>query len=153
MYSGVPHTELEYKAPLVNNGRLQSRFQQLFVTWLLAVATFCCIVPTILFALNVSLQNPFSLKLLPSTPGTTILILNILSHLSVFLLSQLSGLVLEALRWSLASSRSGITAFGFLALGRATNVMGVARLLFRSTRKEGDLGHLRNEHRLWGFQR
>ncbi|KAI9770897.1 MAG: hypothetical protein M1840_002601 [Geoglossum simile] len=76
------------------------------------------------------------------SPGKTITVVNVLSHGVAFLLLQLVSSVFEALRWALASSRSGIRVMSFLALGQATSTLGVLSLC----RKRG-------VHLIWCFQR
>ena len=63
------------------------------------------------------------------SPGHTITIVNILSHLNVFLVIQLLDHAFEVLRWSLASREKGVSLATFLATSKASSFAGVADLL------------------------
>ena len=73
-------------------------------------------------------EKPVPAPLQIST-GHTITIVNILSHLNIFLVSHLLESAFEAMRWSLASRRKGVSIATFLALSRAAGFVGVADLL------------------------
>lgn len=118
-------------------------------TWLLMAFATALLGFTIFFAWNSTLADPFVQSLLPASPTHTITALNILSHVTVFVLQVLVSNVFEALRWAFASSEQGISAFGFMSMSRATNLLGVLYLLpFNSGSTEFWTGH-----RLWGLQR
>lgn len=119
-------------------------------TFGLAFLTTAVMAFTIFFAYNCSLEHPIAPALIFSQPSTSILVLNIASQLTIFCLSEMTIWVFEALRWAFASSLSGIPAYTFLALSRATSTVGVLYLMIgrpneRGVRKDG--------HRLWGGQR
>src|SRR5579862_3399093 len=80
-----------------------STCSQFLTTWLLMAFTSAWLAFTIFFAWNSTLANPLMQRLLPSNPSHTITALNILSHVTVFLLQLLVSSVLEALRWAYAS--------------------------------------------------
>lgn len=63
------------------------------------------------------------------SPGHTITIVNILSHLNVFLVILLLDHAFEVLRWSLASRKKGVSLATFLATSKASSFAGVADLL------------------------
>jgi hypothetical protein len=63
------------------------------------------------------------------SPGHTITIVNILSHLNVFLVVLLLEYAFESLRWSLASRKKGVSITTFLAMSRASSFAAVADLL------------------------
>jgi hypothetical protein len=63
------------------------------------------------------------------SPGHTITIVNILSHLNVFLVVLLLDHAFEVLRWSLASRKKGVSMATFLATSKASSFAGVADLL------------------------
>jgi hypothetical protein len=63
------------------------------------------------------------------SPGQTITIVNILSHLNVFLVVLLLDDAFEVLRWSLASRKKGVSMATFLATSKASSFAGVADLL------------------------
>ena len=77
-------------------------------------------------------------------PARAVLAINLGSTVAIFLLAALVNEGFEILRWRLAMRRSGIGIATFLALGRATTVGGVIRLLF-SGQKVG--------HQKWCIQR
>ena len=131
--------------------KLQSPARQQFPTWFLVFATSVCICITIFIAYNGSLDQPLSRKLTFETPERSITCLNILSHVSMFFLAELLSCVFEKIRWALACSEIGTSAYTFLALSRATNVIGVASLLLART--PGSLFKFANGVRVWGSQR
>lgn len=63
------------------------------------------------------------------SPGHTITIVNILSHINVFLVGLLQDQAFEILRWSLASRKKGVSMATFLATSKASSFAGVADLL------------------------
>lgn len=106
---------------------------------------------TFFFACNISAETPVASDLIFDQPQRSVLALNILSQISMFLLYELTTSLLESIRWTLACSRSGTSAFTFLILSRATNNIGILSLVMskgstpRKIQKDG--------HRLWGTQR
>ena len=130
--------------------RLQSTFRQFFWTWLLALFAAFWIMFTIYFAYNCTLEKPLSTALIFSSPDNTLLVLNILSHGTIFCLKELTSAVFEAVRWAFASSNKGIPAYSFLSLSRATNLFGIL-ILFAG--KEKNSLASKEGHRIWGFQR
>src|SRR5437762_6068518 len=130
--------------------KLQSRPRQLLVTGLLLIVAFFCTLFTILFAYNSSIDRPFSKGLVLATPQRQIVALNVFSQLTVFVLGELITALFEALRWSFASSRFGISGFNFLALSRSTSILGILRLLQKN---EPSSRSFMSGHRQWGTQR
>jgi len=118
-------------------------------TWLLMTLTSVWLGFTMFFAWNSTLSNPFVRNIMPSGPAQTITVLNILSHITVFLLQVLTSSVFEILRWAFASTKAGVSAFGFLTMSRATGPLGVLYLLFFDSKT----GNFWTGHRLWGVQR
>src|SRR5271170_5472202 len=124
--------------------------QQTF-TLIIACVTAVFMSFTIFFAYNSSMETPVSSILIFSNPERSILALNVLSQLTIFFLHELTTSVLEATRWAFASSASGVSAFAFLSMSRATSIVGVLCLLMGNgptpykVEKDG--------HRLWGGQR
>jgi hypothetical protein len=76
------------------------------------------------------------------SPGKTVLVVNILSHIVAFLGWDLLENVLEEMRWALACRVEGVSLMTFLALSRATPYSGVAYLCL-----------MRGGHRFWCLQR
>jgi hypothetical protein len=138
----TPHLEQEF---------LESPLHQQRFTVLLALLTAMCMSFTVFFAYNSSLERPVSSTLIFEKPERSILVLNIASQMTIFCLAELTSSVLESTRWAIASSDSGTPAYTFLALSRATSIVGVLCLLGKSdgprTTFQGD------GHRLWGSQR
>ena len=129
---------------------IQSTFRQFFWTWLLVILTIAWIIFTIFFAYNASLTQPKRTALLFSEPQYTILTLTILSHGTVLMLAALAETASEGLRWVYACSSSGVSAYSFLTLSRATGILGVLNLwLEKGTKGCGS----RNGHYIWSFQR
>lgn len=126
---------------------LKSKLRQYIVVWLLALLSISWTTFTIFFAYNSSMLQPVAPALIPATPQNAILAINIFSQITIFLLGELSVSVFEAIRWSIASSGYGISAFSFIVLSRATSNLGVLRLLSRFKTKSG------KSFRIWGTQR
>lgn len=82
---------------------------------------------------------PSSLQL---QPGTTVLVINILSHVVAFLCWTLFSDTMEALRWALACRPEGILLTSFLVLSRATPFLGVSYLCTT-----------KGPHQFWAMQR
>jgi len=118
-------------------------------TFGIAFVTTAMMAFTIFFAYNGSMDHPVAPLLIFKEPSTSILVLNVLSQLTIFFLSEMTIWVFEGLRWSFASSLTGIPAYTFLALSRATSAVGVLFLLF----SKNERGVKRDGHRLWGGQR
>lgn len=129
----------------------QGPIRQQRFTLLLAVLTALCMIFTIFFAYNSSLELPLSTKLIFERPERSILALNVASQITIFCLAELTSVVLEATRWAFACTSSGTSAYTFLALSRATSIMGVLSLLFYSGAKPKTFQ--KDGHRLWGGQR
>jgi hypothetical protein len=125
-------------------------WQQRFTVFL-AVLTGLCMIFTIFFAYNISLEQPLSTKLIFEKPERSILVLNVASQITIFCLAELTSAVLEATRWAFACTNSGTSAYTFLALSRATSIVGVLSLLFSNGAKPKTFQ--KDGHRLWGGQR
>jgi hypothetical protein len=118
---------------------------------LIAILTAICMSSTIFFAYNSSLEEPHLAPLVAKNPARTILILNVMSQVTLFALAELTTLVMDATRWALACSNTGISALTFLTLSQATSLLGVLYLSVGNGRVGGKFR--RNEHRIWGAQR
>lgn len=128
----------------------QSPIEKQRWTLLLALLTCGVMIFTVFFAYNSSLAVPISTKLIFDTPATSVLVLNIASQVTIFCLAELTICVFEAIRWALACSARGVQGYNFLALSRATNLMGVICLLVGGTTTKQSIS---GSHRLWGSQR
>jgi hypothetical protein len=137
-------TSLEFPPAETSNGEpLKPTWRQFLITWLTTLLLGLVVLFTIYFAWNSTLNNPQSPNLIFATPGHTIIALTVLSHITVLLLQTTMGNVFEAVRWSSAGTRKGISSLNFLILSRATGMLGVLYLLLGSG----------SGHRLWGLQR
>jgi hypothetical protein len=119
--------------------RKSRRFATLWVT--AALAVFASI-----FSIWYSYRVMVNEKALPSSlqlqPGTTVLVVNILSHVVAYLCWSLFSDTTEALRWALACRPEGVLLTSFLVLSRATPFIGVAYLCTTI-----------GPHQIWAVQR
>src|SRR5271169_3146244 len=143
-----------YRVPryrfLHSHGSDKIPYRNLRLTLLFALLTIISLSFTVFFAYNSSLEHPVTSTLIFHQPTRSILVLNILSQVTIFCLSELTSTILDALRWAFVCSASGTSAYTFLALGRATNVIGVLSLILGSGTESF---FQRDGHRLWGCQR
>ena len=111
---------------------LQSQSEQLIAAWLWVVATgiFCSWAISFTYAVFIS-DKPLP-RVYDWSPPTTILLVNIASHVAVFLTSGLIGAIFDALCWSLASRSKGTTLGTFLVTQKSADVMGVGKLFLMS---------------------
>ena len=116
-------------------------------TYLIAIITLICMISTIVFAYNSSLETPLLPTLVAKSPERTILILNIMSQVTLFSLAELTTVTMDATRWALAGSTTGTSALTFLALSKATTLLGALVLSIRNGKSDG------NSHRIWSMQR
>jgi hypothetical protein len=123
-----------------------------YPTIMMALATTFLMSFTIFFAYNSSLQKPMLSLFVSKSPERSILILNIASQISLFALAEMECLIYDAVRWVLASHRSGTPGLTFITLGRATGLLGSIYLSFSRSRVSGK-AQVYNDHRLWGVQR
>lgn len=128
-----------------------STIRQQWLTIVLSYATAVCIALTIFYAYNGCLDRPIFSALIAKRPQQSILILNILSQATIFLLCELTTSIFEITRWAFACTTSGVPAYTFLALSRATNTLGVLSLLREG--KESGKKWTYDDHRIWGTQR
>jgi hypothetical protein len=126
-------------------------FRQKWGMLALTCLTTGCLAFTFFFACNISAEQPVSTNLIFDQPNNSVLALNILSQISMFLLYELTTALLEAIRWTIACTESGSSAFTFLILSRATNIIGVFSLLMSKGTTPGKIQ--KDGHRLWGIQR
>jgi hypothetical protein len=108
---------------------LESRWKQHLFAFLVFLVTSVWVALTITFSLISSSSTPIRIF---AKPGTTILVLNVLSTITLFFLKELVAAACESLRWTLSVRPIGIDVATFLGLGSATNALGVLRLLFSS---------------------
>jgi hypothetical protein len=135
-----PVTPTEFESPWGQNK----------LKWIIIVFTAFWIVFTIIFAYDCTRTYPLTNTFFNPTPSQTILVLNIMSHVTVLALITITSGTLESIRWALASTVEGIPAFAFMILSRATGVIGVIALL---RRKQELRDRILGAHVFWGIQR
>jgi hypothetical protein len=133
-----PSAQHEY----LRTSLLECKSRRYGLLWVVAaLAAF-----TSAFAIYYSYRVMVDEAALPSTlqlqPGSTVLVVNILSHVVAFLCWTLFSNTTEALRWALACRPEGVLLTSFLVLSRATPFIGVA---FLCTTK--------GPHQIWAMQR
>src|SRR5271170_88579 len=112
------------------SGRVpQTPVQQHRFTLLWSFLTAISVSVTVFFAYNSSLDKPVSSRFIFTRPERTIFVLNVLTQITIFCLTEVTLTVFDALRWVFASSSSGISAPTFLVMSRATNITGVLCLV------------------------
>ena len=124
--SSEPTTTLE--TPAVSSVEILTKFKQHRASLMLTLLAIPLLGVSNWFIYTEFIsEKPVKARLQIST-GQTITIVNILSHLNIFLGAQLLEYAFEALRWSLASSKKGVSIATFLSLSRATGFVGAADL-------------------------
>jgi len=107
-----------------------SRWRNLGWFILIFAVTFTWVILLITYTLLSSvLSIPFKIF---QTPTRAILAINLGSTVATVLLAALVNESFEILRWRLATQRYGTGIATFLALGHATNMLSVIKLLFSS---------------------
>jgi hypothetical protein len=139
------------KDPDMKSQRSPNRIRHHAVTIILAIVTTLLMSFTIFFAYNSSLQTPMLSLFVSKSPTRSILILNVVSHLTLCALAELTCSVFDAIRWALACQRSGTTALTFFTLSRATSLLGSMYLSLGKS--EVPDNSPKNDHRVWGVQR
>lgn len=126
----------------VQTSLLERKSRRLATTWILAVMAISTSAFSVFYSHRV-LVNKASLPsslLLP--PGATVLVVNVMSHVVAYLCLRLFSDTIEALRWALACRPEGILLTSFLAMSRATPLMGVLYIC-----------KTKGSHQVWAFQR
>jgi hypothetical protein len=115
---------------------LAPKWRQYFTYIAMFVATIMIVSATICLAF---LSSSGHFVRIFAEPENTIFILNLGSAISVFFIGELLTGASNNLRWVLAANPSGVGIATFLALGRATGLLGVLNLLFSNQ----NVGHRR----------
>jgi hypothetical protein len=136
------HSSPHSAAVNVPTSVLQSKFKQHSTSYLLAVLASSVLAFSTWFIFTVFISEKQIPRYFRLSPGQTIIVINILTHVVVFLVWQLVDSAFEALRWTLASRDEGVLITTFLAMSRATGFIGVADLL-----------RVPGWHRVWCVQR
>jgi hypothetical protein len=121
---------------------LQRKRQRFASTWVTAVLSVIISAFGGYYAYRVMVDEKALPSYLQLQPGTTVLVVNVLSHVVAFLCYSLFRDTMEALRWALACRPEGILLTSFLAMSRATPTVGVLYLLVT-----------KGPHQIWALQR
>jgi hypothetical protein len=126
----------------VQGSSLETKTQKFFLHWILAFSSATVSIFSTAYAYRVLVSQDAVPESLAITPGQTVLVVNILSHMVAFMCWTLFSNTTEALRWALACRTEGVLLTSFLALSRATPLGGVAYLCV-----------VRGHHQIWSLQR
>jgi hypothetical protein len=121
---------------------LQSNFKRYRMSWCLALATIAISAFSIWYVDTVLISEAPVPPHLVLSPGKTSLAVQVVAHVIAYLVWQLFGSAVEALRWALASRDVGVTVPTFFAMSRATPMLGVLSLC-----------SLRGSHQMWAVQK
>ncbi|KAM7217471.1 hypothetical protein V8F06_007102 [Rhypophila decipiens] len=121
---------------------LQGKSTRYVPAWTVALLALGTTAVTVWYSYRVMVDINELPRPLQLSPGLTVLVVNVLSHIVAFLALSLSTDILEHLRWALACRPEGILLTSFLAMSRATSITGVL-YLFR----------VPGWHQLWALQR
>lgn len=100
-----------------------------YSAWGLATFSTVVAVFTVIYAWNATTVIQSLQRILWENPQTTILTINILSHITVLLLDVLISTSCENLRWMYCTRPNGLALLDFLALSGSTSVMGLFQIL------------------------
>jgi hypothetical protein len=121
---------------------LQKKSRKFAPTWITAILAVVTSIFSVWYSHRVLVDVTRLPQSITLTPGTTVLVVNVLSHLVAFLCWSIFSDAIESLRWAMACRPEGLLLTSFLALSRATPLPGVAHLLLKKGR-----------HQIWAFQR
>jgi hypothetical protein len=121
---------------------IESKTQRFLPHWVLALIAVIISIFSTAYSYRILVSQDAIPNSLAITPGQTVLVVNILSHLVAFMCWSLFSNATEALRWALACREKGVRLTTFLALSRATPLVGVAYLCV-----------VRGYHQIWSLQR
>jgi hypothetical protein len=126
----------------VRTSLLQRKSRRLAMTWIVAIMTIIAAAFSTLYSYRVLVNHAALPDSLVLSPGATVLVVNIMSHVVAYLCWFLFSNTIEALRWALACRKEGVLLTSFLAMSRATPFMGVLYLCIT-----------KGKHQVWAFQR
>jgi hypothetical protein len=144
-YASIPDSfdgRLSAKHAPLRTSLLQRKSQQFVTLWVIAALAVFASIFSAWYTYRVMVDENALPTALQLQPGTTVLVVNILSHVTAYLCWSLFSDATEALRWALACRPEGILLTSFLALSRATPFAGVAYLCTT-----------KGPHQLWAMQR
>jgi len=105
---------------------MEAKYRKFLTVIGLCVASTICVMAAISVSFATSAKRPYTPF---PNPSTAVLVINVLTQLSVLILTAFVTELNERLRWSLASSSSGLNFGSFIALSRSTGDLGVLRML------------------------
>jgi hypothetical protein len=121
---------------------LQRKGRRFATLWIIAALAVFAAIFSVWYTHRVMIDESALPPALQLQPGTTVLVVNILSHVVAYLCWSLFSDTIEALRWALACRPEGILLTSFLVLSRATPFAGVAYLCTT-----------KGPHQIWAMQR
>lgn len=121
---------------------LEHKSRRLAWTWIVAIMAVIASAFSTFYSYRVLVDHHALPSSLVLSPGTTVLVVNIMSHVVAYLCWFLFSNTIEALRWALACRPEGILLTSFLAMSRATPFMGVLYLCIT-----------KGKHQIWAIQR
>lgn len=141
-YPGGNGSSSELQNSFIPTSSLQRKRKRFATTWSIAVLSVIASACAVFYSHRVMVNQNALPSFLESQPGTTVLVVNILSHLVAFLCWSLFTDTMEALRWALACRPQGILLTSFLAMSRATPIAGAIYLCLT-----------KGAHQIWSIQR
>jgi hypothetical protein len=139
--SRVPRFQ-EYHVPSSDGTTIPPKREQYRSQIFLAFASFLLSVFAFYYAYEALINPQPLLGKLIFSPSTTVFVINVLSQSVAFLIARVFASAFEALRWSLAARRRGVTLPTFLSLSSGTSLYGIFMLLLAN-----------GQHRIWCAQR
>jgi hypothetical protein len=107
---------------------LQSKSKQFRIAWCMACSTLFLSGFSTWYVWVVFISENSVPQALALSPGRTLLVIQIITHVIAFMVWQIIESALEFLRWTLATGATGISIPAFFAMSRATSLLGVASL-------------------------
>lgn len=121
---------------------LECKSRRLATIWALAIMAIITAAFSTFYSYRVLVNHAALPDSLVLSPGATVLVVNIMSHVVAYLCWFLFSNTIEALRWALACRPEGVLLTSFLAMSRATPFMGVLYLCVT-----------KGKHQVWAVQR
>ena len=134
------------------------RFHRNYSSWILAALSVTVNVSTVIYAWNASLSSSPLRRIMWNDPQKTIFTINLLSQVTVLLLSALSITACDNMRWRLCSRSTGMSLLSFIALAGSSSLHGLVQILFSRTTQKHTIDLKTSwygcaSYRLWCTQR
>lgn len=136
------HQNASDSRPVIQSPFLERKSSRFAPTWVVAFLTLGITAVTVYYSARVMVNTAALPNVLQLTPAATVLAVNVLSHIVSFLCFSLFNDVFESMRWALACRDIGIPLTSFLAMSRATPILGVFYLC-----------KVWGTHQFWAIQR